>query len=168
MTRSLCALALGLHRWGASLMYARLSTIAVRRLAALSVSAALLCSGCIATVSVTNTCSSCGNPVGDCAECCQGDPGNCGECCECPHESCSCTGCNGICKGYCCGALHSVAGTCEPCVCWPRHKICHLFNFCAPEGWSGPLPDCGPGRFHPVPTHPVFQPGCDTPPYPTE
>ncbi|HEX3600920.1 MAG TPA: hypothetical protein VHU84_12300 [Lacipirellulaceae bacterium] len=43
-------------------------------------------------------------------------------------------------------------------MCWPVKKVCHVINFCAPEGFVGPPDVMGPGRFHPVPTHPVFEP----------
>ena len=63
----------------------------------------------------------------------------------------------GTCKGYCCGVWLSVAETCEPVVCWPRHKICHVLNFCAGR-LVRTTAGTRPGRFHPVPTHPVFAP----------
>ena len=83
---------------------------------------------------------------------------SCGQCCECQ------TGAGDRCcpasKNCCCCRILRPIGNClEPIVCWPVHKICHLVNFCAPDGFVGPPDVMGPGRFHPVPTHPVFEPG---------
>jgi hypothetical protein len=42
--------------------------------------------------------------------------------------------------------------------CLPCSICCRAFNFCAPDGCIGPPDIAGPGRFHPLPTHPVFAP----------
>lgn len=60
---------------------------------------------------------------------------------------------------HCCDFVWApVWGLAEPVVCWPVNKVRHVVNFCAPDGFVGPPDMVGPGRFHPVPTHPVFAP----------
>lgn len=76
---------------------------------------------------------------------------------------------SGVCTGICGHAQElcyrgcdfvwtPVWGLAEPVVCWPVNKVRHIVNFCAPDGFVGPPDMVGPGRFHPVPTQPVFAP----------
>jgi hypothetical protein len=99
---------------------------------------------------------SCAMPVEPCES---SDDCSCGQSCECQpgasdrgrtaEKHCCC----------CCRILRPICKCVEPIVCWPVHKICHFVNFCAPDGFVGPPDVMGPGRFHPVPTRPVFEPG---------
>jgi hypothetical protein len=57
-----------------------------------------------------------------------------------------------------CGCTSGAWSYAEPAVCWPWQKFVHVLNFCAPDGFVGPPDQIGPGRFHPVPTRPVFTP----------
>ena len=43
-------------------------------------------------------------------------------------------------------------------ICLPCHVCRGAINFCAHNEAVGPPEIPGPGRFHPVPTHPVFAP----------
>jgi hypothetical protein len=73
----------------------------------------------------------------------------CGACVECEEEA--------ECGGFCphCGTHFAIpVPSCHiPC------SVCgRVFNCCAPDDAIGPPEIPPPGRFHPVPTHPVFQP----------
>lgn len=129
----------------------RRASTPIRKAAAITLFALLLCAGCVATMSVNKSCGSCGSPVDACGEC---DEPVCEECGECAHP----VGHTIPGVGFCCGAWESMCCFCSPVVSWPCHKVCHVVNFCAPDGCCGPPPPPGPGRFHPVPTHPVFEP----------
>jgi hypothetical protein len=47
---------------------------------------------------------------------------------------------------------------CLHMICWPGRACCGALNFCAHNESVGPPDIQAPGRFHPVPTHPVFAP----------
>ncbi len=97
---------------------------------------------------------SCAMPIEQCES---PDGCSCGQCCECRPGICNRCFIAG--KNCCCQIWRPIGNCVESIVCWPAHKICHLVNFCAPDGFVGPPDVMGPGRFHPVPTHPVFDPG---------
>jgi hypothetical protein len=61
-------------------------------------------------------------------------------------------------------AKHALVRT----VCFPYKVCCRAVNFCSPEGAVGPPDIPGPGRFHPVPTHPVFEASPEPLDYPAE
>lgn len=110
----------------------------------------LLCGGCAAPFARLRGAASCGTPVAGEDQACAGD-----ESCSCGHCALP-LGCGGY--GCACCACSSAIGVAETIVCWPVHTVCYAINFCAPDGYIGPSPAPGPGRFHPVPTHPVFEP----------
>jgi hypothetical protein len=140
---------------------------AIRAGSALGLLAVVLCSGC-APMAAHHSCACCTDPV---------EPGcNCNSnCCEPPCcDQCGCAvGSSGVCENCCpnvcgngmaavegcaCSSCGTAWGCVEPIACWPIRKCVHYINFCAPEGYCGPPDMPGPGRFHPVPTRPVFSP----------
>lgn len=140
---------------------------------AILLGALLLSTGCAAFGGHHCQNVSCGSAVAEepCVEraptgpvgCCNAAP-NCGSgvtaCATCP--SIACPDISGhaqeLCYRCCDFVWAPVWGLAEPVVCWPVNKVRHIVNFCAPDGFVGPPDMVGPGRFHPVPTHPVFAP----------
>lgn len=136
--------------------------------------AGLFCTGCATPGGCGHPCAGCGEPV---AGCCEDEPSPCDACdvCEAPacepccqsgycekcwcHTQAACECCTSTAKCYACGCSSRVWCCAEPYVCWPWRKCMRVVNFCAPDGCCNPIPGPGPGRFHPVPTHPVFEPG---------
>ncbi len=129
-----------------------------------------LCAGCAMPWGGKNRCESCAVAVDECGKCDSLGGDECDQCGQCEPqiyeqwvEQCFVT------AGYCCCRVWQPIGYCvEPIVRWPVKKCCHVVNFCAPEGFVGPPDVIGPGRFHPVPTHPVFDPGPELMIGPTE
>src|SRR6185436_13722811 len=103
--------------------------------------AVLLCAGCIGPFRASRCGDSCGEIVSD-GTSCEG-PADC----DCVHQPCCHEGLTWRIGRKC---LHAV---CLPC------RVCQgAVNFCAHNEAVGPPDIQGPGRFHPVPTHPVFAP----------
>lgn len=119
---------------------------------------AALCTACVAI-----TCSGCAShpltevspvPVlggGDFAdECGQpfygDDVPDAGEACSAPNV------------GLASGIVSTVCGSALSCVGTAGSAVGHVANFCVPPAGYMPLEGPPPGRFHPVPTRPVFCP----------
>jgi hypothetical protein len=113
----------------------------------------LICAGCVGPFARSRCSSSCAVPVDECDPV---DNPTCGKCSACSAELCD--RCVAAGENCCCRIWCPIANCVEPIVCWPFQKVCHVLNFCAPDGFVGPPDVAGPGRFHPVPTHPVFEP----------
>jgi len=103
--------------------------------------ATLLCAGCIGPFRASKKCDLCSENVNDSANCETPASGDCVQkpCC---HERFRWrSGCT---------YLHVI--------CWPCGVCRGALNFCAHNEAVGPPDIQAPGRFHPVPTHPVFAP----------
>src|SRR4051812_1534368 len=102
--------------------------------------AALLFAGCIGPFQLGRNCNTCGDTT---------EPPSC----ESPASS--------DCEAKSCWHFHTW-GRCRDAVCcvtdWPCCACRRVVSFCVPDDVVGPSPLQGPGRFHPVPTHPVFAP----------
>jgi hypothetical protein len=139
-----------------------------------------ICAGCVGPLACQRA-APCGTVVGECG--CdfavrdgdQGDGNQCNadcaeddsQCADCDQPCCpagagcavpSFYGCAETATSLACGCTSGAWSYAEPAVCWPWHKCVHVLNFCAPDGFVGPPDQIGPGRFHPVPTRPVFTP----------
>jgi hypothetical protein len=136
----------------------RSSVPGVRTPAPRLVIAALLCAA-NCSLSWRRSQAQCCDPVGPCANCQSPGPadrGDCpGPCCHLGRDGHPLIG-GGFHSLYS-GAWHRFSSTVEPVLCWPVKKCCYLVNFCAPDHFCGPPDIAGPGRFFPVPTHPVFE-----------
>ena len=104
-------------------------------------SAALLCADCVGPLRASNGYVPCGDALGD-NECNENQSS-----CDCVHQP----GCYGCC---CCW----IARECLCVICLPCRVCRGTLNLCAHNDAVGPPDVQGPGRFHPVPTHPVFAP----------
>lgn len=71
---------------------------------------------------------------------------------------CACTKCATSVYNGCCYMWSPIGCRLEPLVHWPGSRCCRVVNFGASECFVGPPDTVGPGHFHPVPTHPVFDP----------
>jgi hypothetical protein len=111
----------------------------------------LQCVGCIGPFRRGKACESCGGHVSEGASCetpvC-GDGGQC-HCCR---------------DGVICRTSRAIVHT----VCCPYRCCCRAVNFCVPRSAVGPCDVEGPGRFHPVPTHPVVEPEPEQVAYPDD
>src|SRR4051794_4830787 len=106
-------------------------------IAKIALLAALLCAGCISPFHRGRNCNPCDATV---------DASSC----ESPVDSdCEAKSCWHI--HPCCCCYDAICCVCD----WPCHACRRVVNFCVPEDVVGPSPVQGPGRFHPVPTHPV-------------
>src|SRR4051812_15616867 len=112
--------------------------------ATLGLAALLLCAGCIGPFRPSKTCESCSEEVNESVGC-EESPN-----CNCVQPSC----CH---EGFACRmsrkCLHIVCLPCRACQC--------TVNFCARNENVGPPDVQSPGRFQPVPTHPVFAPSSE-------
>lgn len=130
----------------------------------------VLFAGCVHSLPWSRHRAACGTLIGDMPGCDTPVP------CDAPQPNASCDshanggstgceagGCNGWCHwshdGYCYRLGHPVLRL----VGWPFHCCCQIINFCAPDDFTGPSVGPCPGRFHPVPTHPVFAPPAELP-----
>jgi hypothetical protein len=169
--RTWCALTLRHHRLRLAILVSRSSSTAVARIFALgALCGIVLCAGCIGPFACHRGSPSCGAIVDQGSDC---GPDGCNELC-CADECGQCPPGDPCCTVPSVSGIPSTAAACvcsctgtawcwvEPLVCWPQHKCGYLLNFCAPDGYVGPPDTVGPGRFHPVPTHPVFFPGSCT------
>ena len=112
--------------------------------------AASLCTGCAIPFGASKECEPCGEPVHNGASC-NAHPGL--DCILWPGHECYCSW---ICR-------NCLFGTYSPC------RLCSgAVNFCAKNEAVGPPDIQAPGRFHPVPTHPVFAPVQDGLPGPDQ
>ena len=133
-----------------------------------------LCSGCATWLGPHCRHVSCGDAIDlqPCEEIAPETPGNCAEgvssCDDGATHVCAVNGpkpyvrcfvySQELCYRCCDFVVQPVWGLAEPIACWPVNKVRHIVNFCAPDGCVGPPDMVGPGRFHAVPTHPVFAP----------
>jgi len=122
----------------------------------------LLCAGCAVPCGGTKRCESCAAAVavGERGECNSPGDVDCDESGQSEpqiHEQCV-EQCWATASYYCCRVWQPIGHCVEPVVRCSIKECCHVVNFCAPEGFVGPPDVIGPGRFHPVPTHPVFEP----------
>lgn len=115
--------------------------------AAVGLFAALLCAGCIGPFHASKKCDPCSEAVNDGGSC------ETGASCETPATY-DCV------QQPCCheGFTWRMGRKCLHVICWPRRVCCGALNFCAHNESVGPPDIQAPGRFHPVPTHPVFAP----------
>jgi len=113
--------------------------------------AAVVCAGCIGPFRAAKKVDSCAAIVGQPANC--SSDVKCGTDCE-------------KCRQH--GIVYRTAATAIDTACLPYRAGCRVVNFCVPSGVVGPPDVCGPGRFHPVPTHPVFTPAPEQIAYPAE
>jgi hypothetical protein len=110
---------------------------------ALSFAIALLCTGCVGPFRGPKSCEPCAATIDDPAA----GASAAGEHIEDPRHH------NGI--------LRRTGGAIVHTTCLPYTCCCHVLNFCATDKCAGPPEVPGPGRFHPVPSHPVFAPAAE-------
>jgi hypothetical protein len=112
--------------------------------------AALLCAGCVGPFHA-KSCDSCSQVVEEGAACEVSRERNCIEQ-PCGHED----------------ITWRIGRKCLHVICLPC-RICRgTLNFCAHNEAVGPPDIQAPGRFHPVPTHPVFAPVPEPAAYPEQ
>lgn len=61
------------------------------------------------------------------------------------------------------GIMRATGQSLKHVVTFPYRILDHTINFCAHNEAVGPPDIQAPGRFHPVPTHPVFEPFQESP-----
>lgn len=123
-----------------------------------------LCPGCMGPFHYLKPSDSCGQLV------CEDDTGDSPVSADCGSEECCHEGfghrigrkvVHTACLPYqvcCCVADFCVPGGVVHTACLPYRICCRVANSCVPDRAAGPPDVAGPGRFHPVPTHPVFAP----------